>query len=241
VSVTIKQRIGKFLIPKLPMTKENFDRLRLEINAGVINIKNRIYPPSIYKINQLRKQSNISVNIGAGPFGKEGWINIDMFKMKNISLVYDCRSKLPFKDNSVSRIRCEHVFEHLDKTDEAPKFLKECRRALTDGGVLRIVVPDLELFVKAYVSNDNDTWKRLGFDLEQLPHGLDTPMDILNHTFRQNGEHKYGYDFITLERTLAVTGFSAIHRMEWGKSIDTELTDDLPNHRPYSLYVDCIK
>jgi predicted SAM-dependent methyltransferase len=164
-----------------------------------------------------------------------------MFKFKNIELVYDCRKKLPFKAASVDRIRCEHVFEHLDKFDESPKFLQECYRCMTSGAVLRIVVPDLELFVRAYVTGTAEAWKTIGFDLQSLPWDLETPMDILNHTFRQNGEHKYGYDFQTLRRIVEKAGFSKIEKMSWGRSLDPSLQDDLENHRPYSLYVDCVK
>lgn len=238
---TVKQEIGKFVIPRLPMTKANFDILRFEINAILLNLNNRINPLRISRLSYIRKQKDLSVNIGAGPFGKQGWVNVDMYRMKNITLLYDCRRKLPFQNNTVRRIRCEHVFEHLDRRDEVPKFLRECLRTLQPGGALRIVVPDLQLFINAYVSGGNEQWRKLGFDLENLPWGLETPMDILNHTFRQNGEHKFGYDFYTLKRTLQEAGFEKIHKMTWGESVDEELTDDLVNHRPYSLYVDCVK
>lgn len=238
---TLKQRLGSFLIPKLPITKENFDKLRFEMNAMSVNLNNRINPIAISKVNRERAKTGLSVNIGAGPFGKDGWVNIDMFKYQNITLVYDCRKKLPFKDGTVDRIRCEHVFEHLDRKDESPSFLKDSLRCLIPGGVLRIVVPDLELFVNAYCAGTPEAWAALGFDLDNLPWGLETPMDILNHTFRQNGEHKYGYDFTTLRKTVMAAGFSNAEKMSWGRSADHALEDDLENHKPYSLYVDCIK
>ncbi len=239
--LTFKQKLGKFLIPRLPVTKENFDRIRFELHAFLINLNNFFNPLARYKIYMQRKENNLSVNIGAGPFGKPGWVNIDTFRYKNITLVYDCRRKLPFKNESVLRIRCEHVFEHLDIHDEVPKFLSECRRCMVKGAVLRIIVPDLELFIKAYVSNDENEWREIGFNLSDLPGGLETPMDILNHTFRQNGEHKYGYDFETLNKVLKSAGFSNVEKKQWSKSADNLLEDDLENHKPYSLYVDCIK
>jgi predicted SAM-dependent methyltransferase len=239
--LTIKQRLGALLIPRLPVTRENFDRLRFEFNAFRINLNNRINPFAIYKVRRQRAATGLSVNVGAGPFGSPDWVNIDMFNYKGVNLVYDCRKKLPFRDTTVDRIRCEHVFEHLDRKDEAPEFLSECYRCLRTGGILRIVVPDLELFVRAYVSGDRQQWQAIGFDLDHLPWGLETPMDILNHTFRQNGEHKYGYDFETLRITAAAAGFSKITKLSWGSSEDPKLRGDLENHRPYSLYVDCLK
>lgn len=221
------------------MTIENFNRVRLEINAGLLGLNNSLNPAILTKINRLKKQKHLSVNIGAGPFGKAGWINIDLFKHPNITLRYDCRKHLPFSDNSVSRIRCEHTLEHFDSRDEAPFFLKECYRCLEDNGTLRIVVPDIELFVKAYCNGTNEGWEQLGF--KNVINERHSGMQILNHVFRQDGEHKYGYDFITLKECLKEAGFKKISRSEWGNSVDDALKDDLENHRLYSLYVDCKK
>lgn len=238
---TLKQKIGKLLIPKLPITRENFDIVRFEINAGLISLNKLVNPSYINHLKRLKTQTNLSVNIGAGPFGKDGWVNIDTVQLPNITLVYDCRKTLPFANESVDRIRCEHVLEHLDIKDEVPKFIAECFRCLSLNGVLRIIVPDLELFVNAYCSKNNEEWKKLGFDLTNLSSELATPMGILNFTFRQNGEHKFGYDFDTLQKTVCNYGFKDVRKMSWGTSIDPLLEDDQPNHRPYSLYVDCIK
>jgi predicted SAM-dependent methyltransferase len=238
---SLKQRIGAILIPKLPVTRENFDRMRFELNAMKVNLNNRINPFAISKIRQFKNKTDLSVNIGAGPFGKSGWVNIDMFRYDNISLIYDGRKKLPFSNDSVVRIRAEHVFEHLDREDEAPKFLEECVRCLKPGGTLRIIVPDLQLFVNAYYLNTPEAWKAIGFEVGTPSAGFETAMEILNHTFRQNGEHKYGYDFETLHLTAKKAGFSSVTKMQWRKSVDPQLEDDLENHRPYSLYVDCVK
>ena len=240
-NLTFKQNLGNFLIPRLPVTKENFNWIRFELHTFLINLNYYFNPIARYKLYKLKGLTNLSVNIGAGPFGKRGWVNIDTFRHKNITLVYDCRKELPFKRDSILRIRCEHIFEHLDIYDEVPKFLIECIRCMNKGAVLRIIVPDLELFVKAYVSNDHREWMKIGFDLLHLPDRIETQMDILNHTFRQNGEHKYGYDFETIKKVIIRAGFSKVEKKQWGESVDELLKDDLENHKPYSLYVDCIK
>ncbi|MBY0424456.1 MAG: methyltransferase domain-containing protein [Cytophagales bacterium] len=166
---------------------------------------------------------------------------MDIRSFDRISFTYDCRKKLPFRNATVARIRCEHVFEHLDKRDEVPAFLSECLRALKPGGTLRIVVPDLEKFIKAYVSQNPKEWALLGWNVEHLPANFHTPMDILNHTFRQDGEHKYGYDSHTLQITLQKAGFRTVQLQSWGNSSDALLTDDLENHKNYSIYMDAIK
>jgi predicted SAM-dependent methyltransferase len=239
--LSIKQKLGAYFIPRLPVSKETFDNYRYQLNALVINVNTRINPFTIARINRYRNQTGLSVNVGAGPFGQEGWTNIDMGMYKNISFQYDCRKKLPFRDGTVDRIRCEHVFEHLHKREEAPAFLGECLRCLRPGGVLRVIVPDLQLFIEAYQADTPEAWKQLGYDLDQLPGGLRTPMDILNYTFRQNGEHKYAYDFLTLKLGLENAGFTRITKMSWGRSLDPLLQADQENHKRYSLYVDCVK
>ncbi|WP_338767944.1 methyltransferase domain-containing protein [Bernardetia sp. ABR2-2B] len=239
MSLTFKQRIGKILIPKLPLSKENFNIFRHELNAFFLRLNTSLNPLKRANVTKYTKQDNISLNVGAGPFGKKGWINVDMFKLDNVTFTYDCRRKMPFRDNSVKRIRCEHVFEHLTMQDEVPDFLRECRRVLKEDAVLRIVVPDITKFIKAYYEKDMVLWKEMGFEVgnEEAP----TAAYLLNHVFRQDGEHKFAYDFETLKHVVKKAGFSKVIHQKWKVSIDDKLKDDLENHRPYSLYVDCIK
>lgn len=239
MNLTLKQRIGKILIPKLPLSRENFNIFRHELNAFLLRLNSNFNPIKRATVSKYTKQDEICLNVGAGPFGKEGWINVDMFKLNNITFTYDCRRKMPFRDNSVRRIRCEHVFEHLTMHDEVPAFLQECKRVLKEDGVLRIIVPDIAKFIKAYYEKDNILWNEMGFEVgaKEAP----TAAFLLNHVFRQDGEHKFAYDFETLEYVVKKAEFSQVIHQEWMKSIDEKLKDDLANHRPYSLYVDCIK
>lgn len=54
-------------------------------------------------------------------------------------------------DGSVDAIYLGQTIEHLNPLHEAPRLIRECRRMLKPGGVLRIATPDLDLLVKAYV------------------------------------------------------------------------------------------
>ena len=241
MSKTFKQKLGQIIIPRLPVTRELFNQLRFELTANMIKIKRKLDIGYRYQLKKINKQKDISLNVGAGPFGENGWINLDLSKYKNVTFVYDCRKQLPFSDESVLRIRCEHFFEHLDRGEHTVPFLSECLRVLKPGGVLRIVVPDLELFIKTYIQNTAEGWKKMGFDFLDPKQRFNTPIELLNHTFRQDGEHKFGYDYYTIEIDLLKAGFSKVSKMEWGESTDPMLQNDLSNHKPYSLYVDCIK
>jgi predicted SAM-dependent methyltransferase len=203
---------------------------------AILRINNRINPFRRKLIRKFASQTDILLNIGAGPFGEDDWVNIDMFKFKNISFTYDCRKSLPFKANSVKVIRCEHVLEHMDKKYEAKPFLHECYRVLKPGGIMRIIVPDIEKFVKAYYENK---WEIAG--INYTPQGEWSGADILTHIFRQGGEHKFGYDFESLEYLLKQTGFEYIKRTDYGLSDSQQLINDQQNHKMHSLYVEVTK
>ena len=237
----IKQRLGKIIIPRLPITRHVFNHLRRELNAFWVRLNNRLNPIYIARRKKIERGTNLSVNVGCGPLGKKGWINLDLMNMPNLSLRYDCRKSLPFRENSVGRIRCEHFFEHLDRPGQVPLFLESCFKALRKGAVLRIVVPDSRRFLLAYQTGKKEDWAALGWDLDNLPNGFHTEMDIINDVFRQCEEHLYAYDFETLEVVLGEAGFDKIIKSEFGMSTDPELRDDLPNHKPHSLYVEAIK
>jgi predicted SAM-dependent methyltransferase len=59
-------------------------------------------------------------------------------------------------DGSVDAVYLGQVIEHLNPLHEAPQLVRECRRMLRPGGILRIVTPDLDLLVKAYVERRMD-------------------------------------------------------------------------------------
>lgn len=238
---SFKQRFGSFILKNTPLSKEVISMLRFEFKAFKIRLSKKINPFFVQKIKTAIQGENLSVNIGAGPTGKKDWVNIDMDNHKNISFVYDCRRNLPFRNSTVARIRCEHVLEHLDLNKEVYLFLKECLRSLQKNGVLRIIVPDIEIFINAYYKKDVNEWGKLGWNINKLPDGMKTPAYILNHVFRQDGEHKFGYDFETLELILKEIGFSKVIKQSFQKSIDNQLIDDHPEHQTYSIYVDAVK
>ncbi|NUO62200.1 MAG: methyltransferase domain-containing protein [Gemmatimonadaceae bacterium] len=240
-SRTLKQRLGAAVIPRLPITRHVFNHIRWELNATWVRLNNALNPAYIAKRSRIRAGTGLSVNVGCGPFGAPGWVNLDLADMPNLSLRYDTRRALPLTDGSADRIRCEHFFEHLDPSEEAPAFLRSCHRALRPGGMLRIVVPDAGRYLLAYASRDNAAWRELGWDLDNLPPDLGSPMGIINHVFRQGEEHRYAYDADTLIEFVRSAGFSDVRQTAFGESADPLLRDDRPNHRPYSLYVDATK
>jgi predicted SAM-dependent methyltransferase len=239
--MSIKQQLGKLIYKRSPVSPEIMNIIRGEFRAFRSRVNYLINPFKRMSVGKFTQADNISLNIGCGPFGHEGWVNVDLMNLTNVSFTYDTRRHLPFNDQTVERIRVEHFFEHIDKSFEAPVFLEECKRVMKEGAVMRIVVPDTEKFITAYCKNDKDLWRDLGYDIDKLPEGFDTKIGILNHIFRQHGEHKYGYDFESLKHILLAHRFRNITRQQYRQSIDDQLKDDQENHSNHSLYVDCIK
>jgi len=193
----------------------------------------------------FRGARDLMVNLGAGNAGKQGWVNVDGFQGAGVNCVYDIRTDLPFPDGSVRGIFTEHLMEHLDYTDEAPRLVTECYRVLQTGGVVRIIVPDAERYLRLYSSGG---WDGLT-DLRPLEAKKDhyfgflynTRMELINVVFRQRYEHKFAYDFETLAFLLRRGGFREVIQQVYGKSIAPCVCIDSAERASESLYVEAIK
>jgi len=194
------------------------------------------------RLLRLRRVSELSVNIGSGGAGLPGWINIDARSHhRDNYIAYDIRRPLPFKNGQVKRIFAEHVVEHIDFRDDVPAVFREFYRVLEPGGVVRIIVPDLARFLSAYVRKSPEEFTALGWDLNELPPDIYTPMHVVNHMFHQNGEHLFGWDFETFEFALRRSGFDEVRKQSFRVSADPDLAIDQAHHAPYSLVVEAIK
>jgi len=128
---------------------------------------------------------------------------------------------VPFDDKSVDVVFTSHFLEHLNKTDGI-NFLKEIHRILKKSGLVRILVPDLEVAIKRF--NDGD---------------INKTQDLFFYTSENCdfSAHKYNYTFETLKEKLEDIGFSNIIRRshQKGDCPDIEYLDVYPNH---SLYLE---
>jgi predicted SAM-dependent methyltransferase len=92
------------------------------------------------------------LNLGCGASFHPAWVNVDFHPADATVLRHDLRQTLPFPDGHFAAVYHSHVLEHFPKAF-APVFLRECRRVLRPGGVLRVVVPDLENIARLYLQN----------------------------------------------------------------------------------------
>jgi predicted SAM-dependent methyltransferase len=216
-------------------------QVRFELFAAANHFK------STLTRTQNWNKSDLKLNIGCWRNGKEGWVNIDIVENSSVNLVWDCRKKLPFENGTVSMIFTEHFLEHLDYHEEALSFLCEARRVLAENGVIRIIVPDLEKYLKAYT--DENPWKQLTEIRPLAEERMDywtkrkwnTRMELIDELFRQSYDHKAAYDFETMRYLLNQAGYSEIIRQQYMKSLEPELALDRKERASESLYVEAIK
>ena len=91
------------------------------------------------------------LNLGCGGKFVPGWTNIDLVSSSPHVDEVNFLNGLPFPDETFEVIYSSQVLEHFDKVN-GHKLLLECRRVLMPGGILRIVVPDLEDIAVHYLS-----------------------------------------------------------------------------------------
>ena len=238
---TLKSQLGSVVIPLLPVNRRTFDILRHELRALRTRAINSVSPGYYRRVARLRSQRNLSINIGSGGKGLPDWVNIEVIPMRDTTLCLDIRRPLPLADGSVARILAEHVIEHIDFRNDVPLVFRDWIRVLQPGGVARVIVPDAKRYLQAYVSEDPNYWLALGWDLKRMPDDIYTPMHIVNHMFRQDGEHLFAYDFETMEWALRQAGFSKVEQVSYKSSRDPLLAIDQDNHARYSLYVEAVK
>lgn len=114
------------------------------------------------------------LNLGCGGHVHPAWTNLDLTARAPGVIAHDLRQGLPFPDRSFDCIYCSHVLEHLPKR-AAPLFLSHCLRVLEPGGVIRLVVPDLEAIARFYLENleralggDREARERYGWIMIEL-------------------------------------------------------------------------
>jgi predicted SAM-dependent methyltransferase len=163
----------------------------------------------------------VKLHVGCGGDIKPGWINIDSGVdgpdfCARADLVHDVRKGLPYLDESTTHVYAQHFFEHLDR-DEGVAFLRECRRVLVPGGVVRLSMPDLAEFVRMYSKGEIDRFADVGWKPA-------SPARMMNEEFRFWG-HKFIYDLDELFLAMMEAGFRLLDLSShaWGYSGQDEL------------------
>jgi SAM-dependent methyltransferase len=177
---------------------------------------------------------------------------------------------VPFPSDTFDVVYHSHFFEHLPR-QAAKTFLAECRRVLKPGGVLRIVLPDLEAIVLMYIHAVGEldqgsqpaafNHERAIFELfDQMvrsessgtkPNPVNRAIEkLLRGGADKTGEnHRWMYDRHSLGRLLDDLGFEEIRLHspatssipQWDEFAHLDRNPDGTPYKLYSLYLEARK
>lgn len=210
--------------------------LKWELKLLLVHLCAKISPSERAKIRAIKKRKDLKINVGNGPFKHESWLNVDcQLTSDKESLAFDLRRHWPFRTGTARFIFSEHVFEHFNYPGDIQHILSECNRVLQKDGVLRVIVPDAGRYLRAYYEGDEEFLRRVN-------HNTKSKMEAVNRVFRENGFHKYAYDYETLEGLLIGAGFSQVRCSSFRASQYSDLNLDLDElaRRLESLYVEAV-
>lgn len=169
------------------------------------------------------REENLRLHVGCGPRLLDGWINIDAAIKPAIVTAKLPRGLKHFDSASAQFIYTSHFLEHIEYPGEATAFVRECYRILRPGGALRIVVPGIEKIIAAYALDDKEFFK---IQATLHPDWCTTKLEHLMYALQQDGQHKYGYDFETLQKLLRIGGFANVVQSDSNVSAFVELQID---------------
>lgn len=175
-----------------------------KILKKIINTHKKIFYK--YYINKYILNSKVlKLNIGCGSNCINGWLNTDIDPALKAVYLNACNMSY-IKDESFDAVFCEHMIEHVEK-DKALQIIKEAYRILKPHGVIRIVTPSLNKFIRILEDKDNTylEWYRR--------YNSNTKLDLLdsfNDIFYKHG-HKYIWTEESMKYTFESIGFTNIN------------------------------
>lgn len=188
------------------------------------------------------------INLGCGPTILKNFINIDFFFAPGIDFGADLRYPLRIDNECINGIFSEHTLEHLTY-DQNDRLLKECYRILKPGSVIRIIVPDVSLFIKNYASKNNAWFEKLEdvmFTHNESPERRTrryvSRMEAVSF-ITQEHLHLSCWDFDTMKYFLEKNNFKEVRQVDFGISRQKDVLADSndPGRKFISLYIEAMK
>lgn len=191
-------------------------------------------------------KGQLNVDIGGAKNERSfhgAWKILDV--LKHVDYVMDLNSgnPLPFKNEQVDNFYCSHTLEHVDPSLTV-FILSETYRCLKKRGRLRVVVPDLEYAIRAYMGDKTlpKTGKVVGGQKHYPPTRLGELMAWFMTPDKsiQSG-HKMGFDAETLAWCLEKAGFKKIELLECNKCSGVFKGKDFKKYTGNSIFVEAAK
>jgi predicted SAM-dependent methyltransferase len=126
------------------------------------------------------------------------------------------RKRFPLPDASFDLVYSEHMLEHLTYA-EGQGCLRECRRVLKPGGVIRVATPSLERIARLYEGDDlQKRYVRWAVETLEPETDASLPGVAINNFFHSWG-HRFIYDPETLRHALTQAGFVDVEERPIGE------------------------
>ena len=149
---------------------------------------------------------------------------------------------LPVGNESCKGVYCSHVLEHLALKDFRAA-LRNTRQMLMEGGVFRMVLPDLEANIATYVGNTSadacsEFLRATMLGRTERATGLrGLVVGVLG-----NSEHQWMWDYKGLAHELSQVGFRDVRRANYGDSNDPSFQEvEQPDRWEGCLGIECRK
>lgn len=193
-----------------------------------------------FQLTKLRTDDREWLDIGCGPTIDPKFINVDYIWRPGIDICWDVTKGLPLDSGRVRGIFTEHCLEHLP-FKAMPLVLKEFYRVLKPGGRLRIIVPDVEVYLTRYVDMKRGSHDvSLPYAAEDQVDGFYTPALSVNRIFYSHG-HQFIYDFDIFKYLLEKIGFVDVKKCEYNMGEEPMLIRDNEYRAEESLYVEATR
>ncbi len=169
------------------------------------------------------------LNVGASPIWRnDEWYILDhkVSTTKDNVIVGEAK-KIPLDDGDCQLLFCSHMIEHIPHIELGPIF-SEFNRVLEMGGIVRILSPDLFILAKAYVEKDEEFFKKVLSEDENVRTDLGMGGMLMNlivspgqdtalfnrqlNKFISGYGHIYLYDFDMLNTILSDYGFEVTRK-----------------------------
>jgi predicted SAM-dependent methyltransferase len=172
---------------------------------------------------------------GCGDSAAPGWVNSDRRPIPGVEVVCDIvRDGLPLDDDGFDYAVSVHALQEVPLGDVVP-VLRELRRVLKPGGVLRLVLPDLDEGIRAYLRGDRDYFPVPDEDYRSL--GGKFVAHLLWYGYSRV---LFTFDFV--EELLHKAGFTAVRRCAFRETPGPHPgIVDLDNREAESLFVEAVK
>ncbi len=199
----------------------------------------------------------IIVNFGCGPTAPNGYVNIDgsltvlLARLPLPTSVYGPKAamvqsfragevrygnarRLNLAHRSIDGFYASHVLEHMSRKD-CIDLLKRVRGWLKPAGILRVVLPDLNIFALQYTKGQITADRFVtctGLAIDNMP----IWKIILCHYY-----HRWMYDAPAVASLLESLGYRQVKICQWGWSALPELAALDSHHKeraPESFYVE---